>query len=360
MTVRSSCLHATESHMSSSYAIASHAEPTVEAMIDMGSNRGLPETRLKARIREIVKKLPLLGKSFVQRDQLRAVVRQLWEPPGHFYSPIPAEEEIRRHEDRVFDATSKVVPGVDLNEAGQLALFDALARFYPDLDFPEHKREGSRYYLENNAFGHFDAIVYQCLLRRIRPRRVIEVGSGHSSCVLLDTNERFFDRAIACTFIEPYPALLTSLITDDDRARTTLMARNLQDVDPGMFSELSANDILFIDSSHVSKTHSDVNYLFFEVLPRLESGVYVHFHDIFYPFEYPKEWVYQGRAWNEAYVLRAFLQHNDRFSIELFNSFIETFHRPAVARKMPLCLRYAKQSMVQTSAQSIWLKKLVP
>jgi hypothetical protein len=107
----------------------------------------------------------------------------------------------------------------------------------------------------------------------------------------------------------------------------------------------------------VSKTHSDVNYIFFEVLPRLRSGVYVHFHDIFYPFEYPKEWVYQGRAWNEAYILRAFLQHNDRFELLFFNSFLERFHRDTIARNMPLCLRHSKHSMVPTSAQSIWLKK---
>jgi hypothetical protein len=195
------------------------------------------------------------------------------------------------------------------------------------------------------------------MIRHARPRRVIEVGSGHSSCALLDTNERFFNHSIACTFIEPYPQLLTSLIRDEDRDRITLLTRNLQDVDPAVFLELSANDILFIDSSHVSKTNSDVNRIFFEVLPRLKSGVYIHFHDIFYPFEYPKEWVYQGRAWNEAYVLRAFLQHNDRFEIQLFNSFLERFHRNTLAREMPLCLRHSKQSMVPTSAQSIWLKK---
>jgi hypothetical protein len=111
------------------------------------------------------------------------------------------------------------------------------------------------------------------------------------------------------------------------------------------------------DSSHVVKTHSDVNYVFFEILPRLQNGVYIHFHDIFHPFEYPKEWVYQGRAWNEAYVLRAFLQNNDRYRIEFFNSFMATFYRDLIARQMPLCLHHAAESMIPTSAQSIWLRK---
>src|SRR5262249_43861493 len=94
------------------------------------------------------------------------------------------------------------------------------------------------------------------------------------------------------------------------------------------------------------------------ILPRLMPGVVVHFHDIFHPFEYPKPWVYQGRSWNEAYLLRAFLQYNDAFAIEISNSFIEHFHRDLVSRTMPLCLNYAKESMIPTSAQSIWLKKL--
>jgi len=152
--------------------------------------------------------------------------------------------------------------------------------------------------------------------------------------------------------------LLHSLITDQDRSRITVVARNVQDVAPAVFEELSAGDILFIDSSHVSKTNSDVNYLFFDILPRLPSGVYVHVHDVFFPFEYPKEWVYQGRGWNEAYLVRAFLQYNQAFEIQMFNSFIERFHRDRLERSMPLCTRFVEANMVPTSAQSLWLKRV--
>lgn len=312
---------------------------------------------VKTVVRQIVEKVPVVGRSFAQRDELRAVLNLLWEPPGHFYSPIPDVAEIRRNEDRVFAAASREIPGVDLNESAQLALLAQLIPFYAEQPFTAQKQQGARYFFENNAFSYFDAVFYYCLLRHIRPRRVIEVGSGYSSCVLLDTNERFLDHSITCTFIEPYPELLMSLLDANDRARTTLIARNLQDVDPGIFGELEPNDILFIDSSHVVKTDSDVNHIFFDVLPRLQDGVYIHFHDIFYPFEYPKEWVYQGRAWNEAYLLRAFLQENTRYSIELFNAFLEIFHHDRLALEMPLCLRCAAESMINTSAQSVWLKK---
>lgn len=317
-----------------------------------------PGGHLKDRLRELVKKVPLLGKPYTQRDELRKTLNQLWEPPGHFYSPIPSLDEIRRSEAKVFAAGARELGDVDLNEAGQLALWDALTRYYPEQPFADQKQPGRRYFFENPAFGHFDALVLYAMIRHARPRRVIEVGSGYSSCVLLDTNELFHGNAISCAFVEPYPALLLSLIKPEDRSRINIRAQNLQDVELDVFSALADGDILFIDSSHVSKTNSDVNYVFFEVLPRLQDGVYVHFHDIFYPFEYPKEWVYQGRAWNEAYLLRAFLQNNSAFRIQLFNSFLERFHRDRIARDMPLCLRHPPQSMVPTSAQSIWLRKL--
>jgi hypothetical protein len=304
-----------------------------------------------------VKKVPIFGKPYVQRDELRAVVNQLWEPPGHFYSPLPAIAEIKAAADTVFDSSRREVGGIDLNEHGQLALFQQLTRYYRELPFAEQRQDGLRYRLDNPAFAYCDGIIFYCMLRHIQPQRVIEVGSGYSSCVLLDTNERCFDNRVSCTFIEPYPQTLYSLIREDDRRRVTVLERNVQSVEPGVFTALESGDILFIDSSHVSKTNSDVNYLFFEILPRIKSGVWAHVHDIFYPFEYPKEWVYQGRAWNEAYLTRAFLQYNDAFEIQLYNSFLERFHNHYLLREMPLCARFTAANMVQTSAQSLWLRK---
>lgn len=313
---------------------------------------------MKDRLRRIAKRIPLIGKAYVQRDELRAIVNQLWELPGHFYSPIPSIEEVRRYETKLFDANSRELGGVDLNENEQLALLEILKQYYAEQPFPEQKRDDCRYFFENSAFSYFDAIVLYSMLRYLRPKRVIEVGCGYSSCVFLDTDERFLGNSISLTFIEPYPDLLISLLKDEDKNRTTILASKIQDVDVSLFRELEANDILFVDSSHVAKTGSDVNHIFFEVLPVLTEGVYVHFHDVFYPFEYPKEWVYQGRAWNEAYMLRAFLQYNKEFEIVLFNSFLEKFHRDFFAHHMPLCTKHSRYSMMPTSAQSIWLRKM--
>jgi hypothetical protein len=183
-----------------------------------------------------------------------------------------------------------------------------------------------------------------------QPKRIVEVGSGFSSCVILDTAELFLDGKVECTFVEPYPERLLSLLRLEDRGRVQILVKRVQDVGLESFLALERNDILFIDSSHVAKIGNDVNYLLGEVLPRLRPGVYVHVHDIFYPFEYPESWIREGRSWNEAYILRAFLAFNLAFEIVLFNTFLERFHRGIFEREMPLCLR--------NEGGSIWLQRV--
>jgi hypothetical protein len=269
---------------------------------------------------------------------------------GHYYSPIPSREQIRADAQPLATARPRQIPGIDLKEEEQLALLEELKVFYRELPFPKKKIPGRRYFFENPAYSYSDAICLYGMLRHVRPRRIIEVGSGYSSCVTLDTNELFFDNRIACTFIEPFPALLHSLIEPGDRARVEIIASPLQKVDVTRFQELDENDILFIDSTHVAKLGSDVNYIFSEILPSLRRGVYVHFHDIFYPFEYPAAWLYEGRVWTEAYVLRAFLAFNSAYDIVLFNTFLEHFHRAEFERCMPLCL--------ENEGGSIWLRRI--
>lgn len=93
----------------------------------------------------------------------------------------------------------------------------------------------------------------------------------------------------------------------------------VQNVDLDLFKKLEENDILFIDSSHVAKVGSDVMYEYFDILPVLKSGVIIHVHDMFYPFEYPEEWIKQGRAYNELYIVRALLMDSKKYKIIFFN-----------------------------------------
>lgn len=273
-----------------------------------------------------------------------------WVPPGHYYSPIPGIKDIKEYEDYIFNYDRNTVPGIDLNEAGQLEMFEELKQFYNEQPFKDIKQQGIRYYFKNDYYLYADAIILYSMIRFLKPRRVIEVGSGFSSAVILDTNEKFFDNKIQCMFIEPYPERLLSILKENDLQNNQLIQLRLQDLDDQVFLSLSEGDILFIDSSHVSKINSDVNYIFFNILPKLKKGVVIHFHDIFFPFEYPKEWIYEGRSWNEAYILRAFLQCNDSFKIRFFNSYFAKFHEDKLMEDMPICIK--------DTGASIWIEKI--
>jgi hypothetical protein len=307
---------------------------------------------LKRLLRNAVKKLPYLREVYLKGGRVKPEISKgnFWFPPGHFYSPIPSIEEVKQREEEIFDKIPEEIPDVDLNVEKQLELLNEFKKYYKEQPFGFRKRDGLRFYFENPTFSYYDAVILYCMIRHLQPKKIIEVGSGYSSCIILDTNELFFSDSISCTFVEPYPQLLLSLIKDTDKMKIEVIQKNLQDVNLDKFSELSAGDIFFVDSTHVSKINSDVNYIFFKILPYLESGVYIHFHDIFYPFEYPKEWVYQGLAWNEAYLLRAFLQYNNNFKIQFFNTYLEHFHREEFFEGMSIPLRYA--------GGSIWIKKV--
>jgi hypothetical protein len=270
-------------------------------------------------------------------------------PAGHFYSPSPDFSEIERDAARLFpDPPPRTLPSIDLRGDAQRAFVEQLLPFYAEMPFKPEAQPGLRYWFENGAYSYADAIFLYLMLRHLRPRRIIEIGSGHSSGAILDTVERFLGGDAELTFIEPYPELLRTILRPGDAARVTILPTPLQEVPLSRFASLAENDILFVDSTHVAKIGSDVALLFNEILPSLRPGVRVHFHDIFYPFEYPSYWFAEGRAWNEAYLLRAFLQFNQRFEIELWNHFLLTFEPDFFSAHMPLCLR--------NPGASLWLR----
>jgi predicted O-methyltransferase YrrM len=269
-------------------------------------------------------------------------------PPGHFYSPIPDLAEVSRRSELLFRTARTDLPGIDIREAHQLQLLEQCVEAYREQPFTPARTEANRYFFENPAYSYSDAIFYYLVLRRFRPRRLIEIGSGYSTCIALDTDERFLGGSMEITCVEPYPALVKSLIRSSDRV--TIRSEPLQDTPLSLFETLGRDDVLFIDSTHVSRIGSDVNRLFFEILPRLKPGVLVHIHDVFYPFEYPKHWIMEGRAWNEIYVLRAFLEFNQRFEIVLFNTYLTEHCRSFVEERFPLCLA--------NEGGSLWLRRV--
>lgn len=274
---------------------------------------------------------------------------KLFVPSGHYYSPVVDPESIQN----VFLSAEAdpLIGGVELNVAGQLDLWEAMLPFLRDVPFPEQQAEGYRYFHGNNWYGLGDAAIYSALIRLLKPRRIVEVGSGFSSAVALDTADHFLNGNIKFTFIDPFPERLRALLGTYEESKVTVLTQAVQNVAMDEFAALDAGDLLFIDSTHVMKTGSDVNFELFQVLPRLKPGVVIHFHDTFWPFEYPREWALDdNRSWNELYALRAFLMHNSDYQILFFSHYFAKVHRDQVVADCP--------RLGQGLGGGLWLKKL--
>jgi hypothetical protein len=294
--------------------------------------------------------LHLQGETDGLREQVSSLERSAGVyPAGHFYSPLPDFDAVRAHDRKVFDRPPRLV-GIDLRADDQLALVDKLRQYADDQPFGAGPTPGLRYHFQNDYFGWGDGLVLFCMLRHLQPARLIEVGSGFSSALMLDTTERFLGGKTELTFIEPFPDRLRSLLREGDDRRVTLLTRPVQEVDHAVFDRLEPGDILFIDSSHVSKIGSEVNLLLLEVVPSLPAGVHVHVHDIVWPFEYSRDWVYEGRAWNEAYLLRALLVNNPRLRVTFWSSYLRARHEDFMAAALPVWIR--------DSGSSMWLETL--
>jgi len=267
--------------------------------------------------------------------------------PGHFYSPIPDLDEIKRREAEIYDS-DRNIHGIGFNDEVQLDLLEKVRSCLPVAPWTFEKKDGLLYHYDNIYYTYSDALSLFGLMKSLRPKRIVEVGSGWSSAVMLDTNRLFFDSDTDLAFIEPFPERLSEVI--GGWSAVNLKQTTIQHAGLDIFKSLEAGDFLFIDTSHVSKIGSDVNYILFEVLPILKPGVYIHFHDIFYPFEYPKDWIYEGFAWNENYILRAFLMDNASYEIVFMNTYLE-YKYP---EKLPEMLFTHYNN---TIAGSIWLVK---
>jgi hypothetical protein len=288
-------------------------------------------------------------------DSLRAIKQSLLSsvpqlfPPGHFYSPVVDPIRMREREDKIW--SERALPlAIDFSVQQQLRLLDDLKPHINTIDYPKSKPvTETTYFYDNDQFPVLDAEFLHLALMHFKPKRVIEVGSGFSSLITARVNSEYLEHSVEFVCVEPYPR---EFLKRGFSGLSNLVQSKVEDLDLSFFEILGENDILFIDSSHVSKTDSDVNYLFFEVLPRLKKGVFLHIHDIFLPDEYPKVWVEQGRGWNEQYLLHAFLQYNQAWKVVWASHFMGTRYRSDVQKVFPKYPKYG-------GGGSIWLQKLV-
>jgi hypothetical protein len=254
-------------------------------------------------------------------------------PHGHFYSPIVDAAEASKDAGRIWPAV-KSLRGIDLNHVEHERLLrDVFPSLVSTFDYPTSGPADStldHFYDFNGQFERQDPRVAFCMLQIIRPRRIVEVGSGYSTLLMMDVNRRFLGGSASITCVEPFPRPF--LRRAHVAGSIELIEERVQTVDESVFATLAEGDVLFIDSSHVTKTGSDVNRLILEILPVLAPGVYVHFHDIFLPLDYPQRWVVElGFSWNEQYMLQAFLAFNPRYSIVYGSAIARECHAEALA-----------------------------
>jgi len=232
--------------------------------------------------------------------------------PIHYYEPLPdfrsiTSEQINRR---------RTYPGIDFRWEQQLAIVGELAKYRDELRDIEFD-------FDNAYFAGFDAAVYYTLIRHLQPQRIIEIGGGYSTQIAAKALAANRTGKLVC--IEPYPERLNG-------SNAELIQKRVEEIDVEFFLSLKANDILFIDSSHTVKFGSDVCFEFLEILPRLARDVWVHVHDIFFPHDYPAEWLITRRlALNEQYLLEAFLSFNKNFAPQLANYWLCLDHKEAAA-----------------------------
>lgn len=231
----------------------------------------------------------------------------------HFTTPMPCVDELP---DRLWIKPS-ALPGVDLClPAAEALLGDKLAPFLAEFQPPRRRPAAGGFWLDNGGYGTADAETLWAMLRHLKPRRVFELGSGASSHVIAAAGSanaaagfefihRVFDPLPFSNPIGPVP----SAVVD---------CRPTEAVPVETFAELEPGDVLFVDTTHTVKTGGDVTHVILDVLPDLRPGVVIHFHDIFLPYDYPRQWVVDWRlAWAEQYLLQAFLAFNHEFEVVL-------------------------------------------
>ena len=249
-----------------------------------------------------------------------------------FYSPIP---ELDRLPPGWFEREA-ALPGLELGLDRQLELLEQrLAGPMAEFDPPAAPAgDPHRYSADNPSFGRLDASVLYAMVRALRPRRIVELGSGHSTLVMAEAVRRNAAEGVT-TRLETYDPY-AALVRDDLPGLERLHRVPVQDVPAEVFEALGEGDVLFVDTTHTVKVGSDVNAIVLDVLPRLAAGVVVHIHDVYLPFEYPRDFLdAYGLYWNEQYLVQAFLAMNPGYEVLFANAALSRLRTEAFLARAP-------------------------
>ncbi len=274
--------------------------------------------------------------------------------PVNFYQPIPDIQELEKR--NVWDKVSSL-EGINISSSDSFNFITKLANEYGnECDWPnDPTHDQNEFYLDNNRFSFGCAAPLHCLIRSLKPKKIIEIGSGLSSRVIRGAIKLNAYSNFECkyTIIDPY----SSLKDNNFDKNTTIIRQPVETMDLDIFKELEENDILFIDSSHVVKIGSDVNFEILDVVPALQNGVLVHFHDISLPFEYPKAYATNPKFrvfWNEAYLLQAFLACNNDFEVLLPMALLQAEFTPELKKLFPS----SQRTDAAWISGSFWIRRI--
>jgi hypothetical protein len=277
--------------------------------------------------------------------------------PKHFYQPIPEQADLNE----LFYQKQSDLYGLDIDDKAILSYLETSIE--PWLSefrglFPLHKKDCTnrhQFHLLNGNYMAIDAHVYYATIRHLKPKHIIEIGGGYPSLLASRACQENHDSdgiTSKLTIIEPYPndqfpqGLIDSI---------ELIEKKVQNVDLAVFTELNAGDILFIDSSHVLRSGGDVQYEYLEILPRLQSGVFVHIHDISLPKPYPKAYADKKLFWNEQYLLQAFLTFNSKIEIVWPGNYMMIKHPDKLNKVFPE-FQQMQKFYPQSEASGFWIR----
>lgn len=226
--------------------------------------------------------------------------------PVHYYSPIPDTRGL----DRAVFENDFSLTGVAMNEEEQLRWLESVGGKYGEEFSPR----------ENSGLSLADSFMLYATLRERKPEMMVEIGSGESTRISLEALQKNKEEGHPCRFyaVEPYPG---DYLRGIDLSWFTLIEKNVEKTD---LDFLAGADVLFIDSSHVSRIGGDVNFEMLELVPRLKRGALIHWHDIMIPGNYWRDWTMEGnKFWNESYFLHAFLLFNSAFRVRWASRFMQ-------------------------------------
>ncbi len=265
----------------------------------------------------------------------------------HYYQPLinPKKHLSKSLRD------DRELPGIDFNVEEQL---NVLKKFNYNEELVKYplKKQGNEFYYDNGSYCSGDAEYLYNMVRYLKPKRIIEIGSGNSTLMARNaiSKNKLDNSNYVCQHvcIEPYGQEFLEKIDVE------VIRKKVESIDKSLFQTLESNDILFIDSSHIIRPQGDVLFEYLEVLPILKSGVFIHVHDIFTPKDYLNDWILkQHMLWNEQYLLETFLTFNTEFRIIGALNYLAHNYRKQLSEKCPI---FANQHEREPGA--FWMMKI--